>query len=48
MGNKLACITTDGSNVIAALGIVKWNGLTYFGHNLHLGMTNSMKYDDQV
>ena len=47
--NKLACITTDnGSNVIAAVEILKWNNLTCFGHNLHLGITNSMKDDDRI
>ena len=46
--NKLICITTDnGSNVIAAVKILKCNSFTCFGHNLHLGITNSMK-DDQI
>ena len=46
---QIACITTDnGSNVIAAVKILKWNSLTYFGHNLHLGITNSMKDDDRI
>ena len=45
--NKLTCITTDnGSNVTAAVEILGWNGLSCFGHNLHLAITNSMKDDD--
>ena len=47
--NKLACITTDnGSNVTAAVEILGWNGLSCFGHNLHLAITNSMKDDDHI
>ena len=47
--NKLACITTDnGSNVTAAVEILGWNGLSCFGHNLHLAITNSMKDDDRI
>ena len=45
----MACITTDnGSNVISAVEILGWNGLSYFGHNLHLAITNSMKDDDRI
>ena len=43
--NKLACITTD---VTAAVEILGWNGLSCFGHNLHLAITNSMKDDDRI
>ena len=47
--NKLACITKDnGSNVTAAVEILGWNGLSCFGHNLHLAITNSMKEDDHI
>ena len=47
--NRLACITTDsGSNIIAAMRILKWNRLSCFGHNLHLAITNSMKDDTRV
>ena len=47
--NKLACITTDnGSNVTAAVEILGWNGLSCFGHNLHLAITNSIKDDDHI
>jgi len=44
--NRLTCITTDdGSNMIAAVEILKWNCLACFGHNLHLEITNCMKDD---
>ena len=44
--NCLACVTTDnGSNIVAAIRILKWNRLSCFGHNLHLAITNSMKDD---
>ena len=47
--NKLARITTDnGSNVIVAVEILGWNGLSCFGHNLHLAITDSMKDDDRI
>jgi len=42
--NKLACITTDNSsNVTAAVEMLGWSGLSCFGHNLHLAITNAMK-----
>ena len=45
---KLAYITTDnGSNVTAPVKILGWNGLSCFGHNLHLAITNSIK-DDRI
>ena len=28
--------------------ILGWNGLSCFGHNLHLTITNSMKDDDRI
>jgi len=47
--NKLSCITTDnGSNVLAAVEILSWNGLSCFGHNLDLAITNAMKDDDRI
>ena len=47
--NKLAYITTDnGSNVTAAMEILGWNGLSCFGHNLHLTITNVIKDDDRI
>jgi len=48
--NRLVCITTDnGSNMIAAVEILKYNCLACFvGHNLHLAITNFMKDDDRV
>ena len=47
--NHLACITTDnGSNIIAASRILKWDRLSCLGHNLQLAITNSMKNDTRV
>jgi len=47
--NKLACITTDnGSNATVAVEILGWNGLSYFGHNLHLLIANAIKDDDRI
>ena len=47
--NRLACITTDnGSNIVAASRILKWDRLSCFGQNLHLAITNSMKNDTRV
>ena len=47
--NCLVCETTDnGSNIVAAIQILKQNRLSCFSHNLHLAITNSMKDDDRV
>ena len=32
----------------AAVEILGWNGLSFFGHNLHLTITNSMKDHDRI
>jgi len=38
--NRLTCITTgNGSNMIVEVGILKWNCLACFGHNLQLAIT---------
>ena len=43
---KLVCSTTDnGSNTVAAVETLDWVGLSCFGHNLHLVITNSFKDD---
>lgn len=40
---KLTCITTDnGANIAAAVRKLSWTWLNYFGHNLHLAVTNAM------
>jgi len=47
--NKLSSITADnGSNVLATVEILGWNGLSCFGHNLHLAITNALKDDDRI
>ena len=47
--NRLACATTDnGSNIVAAMRKLKWNWLSWFGHNLHLAITNSMKDNSRI
>ena len=47
--NRLACVTTDnGTNIVAAMRILKWDRLSCFGHNLHLAITNSMKNDTRI
>ena len=47
--NRLACATTDnGTNIVAAMNILKWVRLFCFGHNLHLAITNSMKNHTRV
>ena len=40
-------ITDNGNNMVAALEILGWNGLSCFGNKLHLAITNSMK-DDRI
>ena len=43
------CITTDnGSNIIHATNILKWQRVPCFGHNLNLAITNSFKNEDRV
>ena len=39
------CLTTDnGSNIVCATSSrLGWNHLSWFGHNLQLAVTNSMK-----
>ena len=47
--NCLACVTTDnGTNIVTAMRILKWDRLSCFGHNLHLAITNSMKNDTRI
>lgn len=47
--NRLARIITDnGTNIVAAIRILKLDRLSCFGHNLHLAITNSMKNDTRV
>ena len=42
------CITTDESNMVAAVAKLGWTHLSCFGHNLNLAVTNSMKDEDSI
>lgn len=43
------CITTDsGSNIISATTILGRPRLSYFGHNLNLAVTKSLKDDNRI
>lgn len=46
---KLVCMTTDnGSNVIKATEVLKFQRLPCFGHCLNLAVTNALKEDARV
>ena len=38
------CLTTDsGSNIVKATRELQWQGISCFGHNLHLSITKSLQ-----
>jgi len=46
--NQICIATDNGSNLVQACHLLNWQHISYFGHNLHLAITNAVKDDSRV